>query len=187
MKENNKGVIVLLIVIIVMLVVLCVLFATGTIKFKDNITDTKNTQINSTIENQSNNKKNSLANENSYVGEYIYTEENEYVEYKAILSLVNDGTFYIKETATMKHYYYGTYEIIGDKLKLNYTFNWANAQDSYGKMNEHAEYTINNDTITNTKNDKNVFSSDKNIILTKKSNNITLAKEFTNDILNTYR
>ena len=52
MKENNKGVIALLIVIIVMLVVLCVLFATGTIKFKDNITDTKNTQINSTIENQ---------------------------------------------------------------------------------------------------------------------------------------
>ena len=188
-KNNNKGVIALLIVIIVILAVLCVLLATGTINFKSNVTNTNDTQTNSSTETQSDTTANTQSTEKDYVGEYTYTEKAEDVdvEYKATLSLVNDGTFYIKETATMKHYYYGTYEVVGDKLKLNYTFNWANAQGSHGTMNEQAECTISNGTITNTKNDKNVFASDKDITLTKTSNDITLAKEFTNDILNTYK
>ena len=50
-QKNNKGVIVLLIILVIILSVLCVLFATGTISFKnsevdnniqDNIIDNKN-------------------------------------------------------------------------------------------------------------------------------------------------
>ena len=51
-------------------------------------------------------------------------------------------------------------------------------------MNKQTECTISNGTITNT---KNIFGSEKDITLTKTSNDITLAKEFTNDILNTYK
>lgn len=36
----------------------------------------------------------------------------------AIIDLESDGTFYASQTGTMKNWYYGTYEITGDKLKL---------------------------------------------------------------------
>lgn len=54
-QKNNKGVIVLLIIIIIILAALCVLFATGTINFKDNEVD------NNTNQNVTDNEENNIS------------------------------------------------------------------------------------------------------------------------------
>ena len=129
----------------------------------------------------------------SYVGEYTYskTYQNDGVTYTAIIDLVSDGTFYTRETATMKNYYYGTYEVSGNVLKLNFQYNWANAQGSYGSMNKTIEYKIENNTIISAKNSgtESYFASrsDEDVVLTKKSSNTTLPKEFTNELINTIK
>lgn len=193
-KNNiNNGVNIIIAVFVLevvglIIVLFLVLNDNLTLRF-DNIPSNDN-QTTPPVETIPNNHKtvdnNTLEENDTYVGEYTYTKnyEDNNVEYKATLSLEKDGTFYIKETATMKKYYYGTYEVFGDTLKLNYIFEWANAKDSYSTMNKKVECSIKNNTISST---KNVFSSEKDITLTKTSNNITIAKEFIDDIVTTYK
>ena len=158
MENNNKGIMSLLIVLVVLLTSLCVLFATGTIKFSSS---DSNKQSSSTLNNNSANKNSTNDNtentvddgqktNSSYIGEYVYsnTSQETGIEIKVILALANDGTFYIKEMGTMKQYFYGTYEINGDKLVLSYMFRWANDQGNYDRINnEKSELSIQNNSI----------------------------------------
>ena len=75
MKENNKGVIVLLIVIIVMLVALCVLFATGTISLNVNSTNNNESSNNQQNINYDKTIDNATTNKTDYDADAIAKEK----------------------------------------------------------------------------------------------------------------
>jgi hypothetical protein len=192
MENNNKGIMSLLIVLVVLLTSLCVLFATGTIEFtKDNNKINSSTNNGSVIDNNvKDDAKNEMTSDqgniNSYIGEYTYSNiaQETGIEIKVMLALASDGTFYIEELETMKQYFYGTYEIAGDKLVLNYMFRWANDQGNYNRINnEKSELSIKENTVYGS---LDYRSNDIIHTYTKTSENVTLSKEFINDIIKTY-
>ena len=180
-KKNNSLVIILMGVIIVILAVLCVLFATNTISLNNdsNVLEDNNTNNSEVVDNN-------IQKKNSDVGEYTYTSDN----YSAMLDLLDDGTFYTKETSTSSVYFYGTYEIIDNKLKLNYLFKQSNAQGSCSKLNKIKEYDINSDntiTISNiSESDEALFGTAgtvENIIIKKSSETFNIIDDFTNNAI----
>ena len=175
-KKNNNGILIgLLIGIIVMLLVFVGLFVTNTINFSNNeVNEIDKTQADSNI-----------SETNSYIGEYTYTNTDDGITYTATIDLMADGTFYTSEAATMKNFYYGTYRINGNKLVLTHLFNTSNVSGMGNKINNVITYTIKEDgKISTSKNKELVFPSNNDIILSKVSNDCTVAKDFM-DILTT--
>ena len=180
-KKNNKGAMALLIVIIVILAVLCILFATGTISFKSNV---NNTQTTSSNENQVDTTTQSP--ENDYVGEYTYSNDDGEVPFTASIDLTEDGTFYASQAATMKSWFYGTYEINGNVLKLNYKFSTQAVQKMGEKLSKTITYTIENETISGTKNEDNLFASNENASLKKSTTNYNVKNDFLDSLIDMY-
>ncbi len=174
-KKNNHIIIFLMGVIIIILGVLCILFASGTINLnnKEIKVDSNNEVVNDTSKKE---------NEKSYVGEYEYQNSDD--THIIILDLLEDGTFYFKQTQTASSYLYGTYTIQDNKLTLNYKFSQSNAQGSYMSLDETEEYNFNekNDILI-TQTEKNYFSANDNeqFLLKKSSDNCNIIKDYTNN------
>lgn len=123
-QKNYKGVIVLLIVIIVVLSALCILFATGTISFKDN--DVDNNEPNQDI--NENNNKNDLENDNSDINNNDNTG-SDVVAYYKLESKTN------VKVDLMWDDKYDNIEIINGNLKVNdKTFSISNEKIRYFYM-----------------------------------------------------
>ena len=161
-KKNNHIIIFLMGVNIIILGILCILFASGTINLNNKKikVDSNNEIVNDTSKEE---------NEKGYVGEYTFSTNNDDVPYTAIIDLESDGTFYASQTGTMKNWYYGTYEITGDKLKLNYKFSTPAVQKMGEKLNE---YTL--------------FASGVNANLKKNSNQLNVKSDFLNSLIDMY-
>ena len=178
-KKNNHIIIFLMGVIIIILGVLCILFASGTINFnnKEIKVDSNNEVVNDTSKEE---------NKKSYVGEYTFSTNNDDVPYTSIIDLESDGTFYASQTGTMKNWYYGTYEITGDKLKLNYKFSTPAVQKMGEKLNQTIEYNFENNTISGTENEYTLFASGVNANLKKNSNQLNVKSDFLNSLIDMY-
>lgn len=80
-------------------------------------------------------------------------------------------------------YFYGYYEINGNKLQLNYKFRWANDQGNYNLIdNVIKEVEINNSVVSGSI----FYDSEQEYELAKRSENITIVKDFNERILTTY-
>ena len=178
-KKNSSGLLVgILLGLVIALIIGGCLFATGNISFKTNTTTDKE-QL------ESKNKDVS-----SYIGEYIYKEEDS-IPYTAIIDLMDNGTFYARETATSGVYYYGTYEINGNKLVLTNLFHTPNVAGMANKINNVTTYTITEDgKITTAVKDREELSFPTNnvkaITLIKNSNECTIEKDFIDTLTKMY-
>ena len=119
-KNNNKGIIALLVVIIVILAVLCFLFATGTISLKSSTTNNNQQTSENT---QTNTNENQQSNDNDYDAEAIAKEKM-----PTVLSLIKQES--------------GVYTYCGNKgssdlTKGNYYYSISK---SYKTLNELKNY-----------------------------------------------
>lgn len=136
-----------------------------------------------TTNNEEKNNESDVIYNFSYNGEYYYSFNDGYHYFEYVLALVDDGTFYIKRAETMMSYFYGYYEINGNKLQLNYKFRWANDQGNYNLIdNVIKEVEINNSVVSGSI----FYDSEQEYELAKRSENITIVKDFNERILTTY-
>ena len=153
-KNNNKGVIALLIVIIVILAVLCVLFATGTISFTSKSVENNNQESNNII-----NDDNTILTENdaltilkekynvarevfdlgiiSYCGKYA-TDDNSSKEI--------DGILFYKSTT------YSNFEELSTYLKSYMTEELLNSTKNYNDSVSKSYYEENGNLYCSTRN-----------------------------------
>ena len=209
-EKKNKGILIgILIVIIIILFAFAELLAMGSIGFKaSTINDNQQTSEKNQIDNHEETKEISnskaQANEkdqidsheetkevnigNGNTGEYIYSIESDQmgIPYVASIDLTEDGTFYASHSSTMKSWYYGTYEINGNVLKLNYKFTTPAVQNMGEKLAKTLTYTIENGTISGTRNDDDLFASGVDAILKKKSNQYNVKNDFMGSLIDMY-
>ena len=125
---------------------------------------------------------------NNNTGEYIYSIKSDKmgIPYVASIDLTEDGTFYASHSSTMKRWYYGTYEINGNVLKLNYKFTTPAVQNMGEKLAKTLTYTIENGTISGTRNDDDLFASGVDAILKKNSNQYNVKNDFMGSLIDMY-
>lgn len=147
-EEKGKNfVIALLLIIIIALIILVFLSLNGTLTLSKN---KANTQIDTIETNNSsnNNTSNSATNTtyNNIKGLYTYkSKENdgEYVEYCKIY-LYENGTFNYRVNAQVQNGFIGNYIIEGNKIKLNYLYNYNSGVGLFA-VKEEKVLTINQD------------------------------------------
>lgn len=205
-EKKNKGILIgILIVIFIILFAFAELLAMGSIEFKaSTINDNQQTSEKNQIDTSEETKEKVKANEknqidsheetkevnigNGNTGEYIYSIESDQmgIPYVASIDLTEDGTFYASHSSTMKRWYYGTYEINGNVLKLNYKFTTPAVQNMGEKLAKTLTYTIENGTISGTRNDYDLFASGVDAILKKKSNQYNVKNDFMGSLIDMY-
>lgn len=127
-QKNNKGVIALLIIIIIILAALCVLFATGTISFKDKNKESNSINVNNQVSNTTD------ENNQNMIGVYKGTDPWDYnmiVEVKSVsqneMNLVISNDYYKKQVSTELINGVATFNIQGNSDDNRYEVNYSMA------------------------------------------------------------